>query len=231
MADDEFFKKLDDVVAEGWRRIHNGPFWQYLRDNNADPELYRRTMQELWHYIQHNPLNQAVAVLGAPPLRTHLIRYAIEHAQEEIGHEKMIEHDLRAVGLLDESMMAATPLPATQAFIAYLYYVGLTQGAVARMGYSYWAENSYSQIGELLDKCRAELGITDREMSFFIAHSNIDTKHSKEVQEALLRNATTPELQHQVIEVARTSLYLNEAMLAGVLDRYLASRGEAADAH
>lgn len=226
MAEDEFFEQLDEVVAAGWRRIHNGPFFNHVREHAPDRELYRRTMWELWHYIQHNPLNQAVAVLGAPPRRTHLVRYAVEHAMEEISHEKMIEHDLRAVGLLDEAMYDAVPLPATQAFIAYLYYVGLTQGAVPRMGYSYWAENAYDHIGELLGRARADLGLTDRELSFFVAHSTIDQKHSKEVEDALRRHAVTEEQRAQVIEVARTSLYLNEAMLAGVLERYLADRAQ-----
>ncbi|KUO06139.1 TenA family transcriptional regulator [Streptomyces caeruleatus] len=227
VSDTAFFEELDRVVAEGWARIHTGPFYRHVREHGADRELYRRTMCQLWHYIQHNPLNQAVAVLGMPPGRTHLIRYAVDHSLEELGHEKMIEHDLRLAGLLDEPLSASVPLPATQAFIGWLYYVSLRQGAVARMGYSYWAESSYDQIGELLDHLRGDLGLTDRSMSFFVAHSTIDAKHSDEVRKALERNADTPEVRRQVIEVARTSLYLNAALLDNVLDEYLASRSAA----
>lgn len=227
VADTAFFEELDRVVAEGWARIHDGPFYRHVREHGADRELYRRTMCQLWHYIQHNPLNQAVAVLGMPPGRTHLIRYAVDHSLEELGHEKMIEHDLRLSGLLDEPLSASVPLPATQAFIGWLYYVSLRQGAVARMGYSYWAESSYDQIGEMLDHLRGDLGLTDRSMSFFVAHSTIDAKHSDEVRKALERNADTPEVRRQVIEVARTSLYLNAALLDNVLDEYVASRSAA----
>ncbi len=77
----------------------------------------------------------------------------------------------------------------------------------------------------MLDHLRGDLGMTDRSMSFFVAHSTIDAKHSDEVRRALERNADTPEIRHQIIEVARTSLYLNAAMLDNILDEYLGAEG------
>ena len=40
----------------------------------------------------------------------------------------------------------AVPLPATEALVGYLYYVALRYGAVARLGYSFWAEGVYGHI-------------------------------------------------------------------------------------
>jgi pyrroloquinoline quinone (PQQ) biosynthesis protein C len=222
MTVQEFFTELDEVVAAGWARIHEGRYFQYVADNGFDRELYRRTMVEMWHYVQTNPNNQAIALWGASARDNNLTRYALEHALEEVSHEKMIEHDLREVGLLDQAMYTVVPLPATQALIAYLYHVGLTQGAVARLGYSYWAESVYGPMAQILQRGRADLGLTDREMSFFVAHAVIDEKHAKEVRDAIERHAITAEQRRQVIEVARTSLYLNAVMIDNVLEQYLA---------
>jgi pyrroloquinoline quinone (PQQ) biosynthesis protein C len=216
------------VVAAGWARIHSGRYFQYVAENGFDRELYRSTMAEMWHYVQTNPNNQAIALWSAPVRDNNLSRYALEHALEEVSHEKMIEHDLREIGLLDPDMYTATPLPATQALIAYLYHVGLTQGAVARMGYSYWAESVYGPMAEILQRGRADLGLTDKEMSFFVAHAVIDEKHAAEVREAIERHAATEEQRRQIIECARTSLYLNAVMIDNVLEAYLEARVPAA---
>jgi pyrroloquinoline quinone (PQQ) biosynthesis protein C len=228
MAAQEFFVELDEVVAAGWARIHDGRFFQYVRENGFDRELYRRTMVEMWHYIQHNPLNQASALWGAPPRDTHLARYALGHAADEVSHEKMIEHDLREVGLLDEAMYSSVPLPATQALISYLYHVGLTQGVVARLGYSYWAESVYEPMADILQRGRDDLGLTDKVMSFFVAHAVIDEKHAQEVRDAIERHAVTEEQRRQIVQVARTTLYLNAVMVDNVLEEYLAARVPAA---
>lgn len=228
MTVQEFFAELDAVVAAGWARIHDGRYFRYIAENGFDRELYRRTMVEMWHYVQTNPNNQAIALWSAPPRDNSLSRYALDHAMEEVSHEKMIEHDLRELGLLEQSMYSATPLPATQALIAYLYHVGLTQGAVARLGYSYWAESVYEPMADILQRARADLSLTDKEMSFFVAHAVIDEKHAEEVREAIERHAITAEQRRQVIEAARTSLYLNAVMVDNVLEQYLADRVPAA---
>lgn len=230
MAAEEFFAELDAVVAAGWARINDGRFYQHVRENGFDRDLYRRTMVEMWHYVQHNPLNQAIALWGAPPRDNALARYALDHAMDEVSHEKMIEHDLREVGLLDEAMYSAVPLPATQALISYLYHVGLTQGAVARLGYSYWAESVYEPMADLLQRGRDDLGLTDKTMSFFVAHAVIDEKHAQEVRDAIERHAVTDVQRRQIIEVARTSLYLNAVMVDNVLEQYLADRALVAQA-
>ena len=51
----------------------------------------------------------------------------------------MVIHDLKSIGAYDESDLAKAPLPATEALVGYLYYVALRYGAVARLGYSFWA--------------------------------------------------------------------------------------------
>jgi len=218
---ERLFRMLDEEIDRTWAEIHAGPFWRHLLDKGMDRELYRIFMAQLWHYTQHNPINQSVAAWRVPPAKMGLLRYCFEHAEEELGHEKMIEHDLRVVDLLDGALDAPA-LPATTALIGYLYSVGLMDGAIARLGYSYWAEDAYPHITDLLGHMRTDLGLTDREMSFFVAHAEIDAKHSDEVKEQIARWADTPEDEQAVLKVARTSLWLTGQLLDASLHAYLA---------
>jgi pyrroloquinoline quinone (PQQ) biosynthesis protein C len=219
MGRQEFFAELDRVVDSGWEAARQGPFWQHVISHGADRELYQRVMVEMYHYTRHNAVNQAFAAWRASsPEQLHLLKFCFEHADEELGHEKMIVHDLEAVGLFEPELLEQPPLPPTQALIGYLYYVGLAEGPIARLGYSYWAESSYGHLDPLLQHARQDLDLTDERMTFFVAHSNIDQKHAEEVREAIAENAVTPESQAKLKQVAATSLYLTSAMLDAVLE-------------
>lgn len=208
----QFLKALEEDIAQEWAEIHSGPFWSHMRERGLDRDLYRTVMVQIWHYTQHNPINQSFAAWRVPAAKMGLLRYCFEHSQEELGHEKMIEHDLRVVDLLDGALRES-PLRATSALIGYLYSVSLMEGAVPRLGYSYWAESVYTYIAELLDHMRSDLSLTDDQMSFFVAHAEIDAKHSEEVKEQIERWAVTEEEQAKVREVATTSLWLTGELL------------------
>lgn len=216
-----FFEALDERVLEGWKVIQKGRYWRHLLEHGTNKDLVKRTLVEIYHYTRHNSINQAFASWRVPPEQTGLLRFCYQHAKEELGHEKMAVHDLESMGLLDADSLDAPPLPATEALIGYLYSVGLRYGAVARLGYSYWAESTYEHIAALVASVQEEMGISDRQMTFYHAHQNIDVKHAEEVREALERYATTPEDQAQVIQVAGTTLYLSGQILDNVLDTHL----------
>jgi hypothetical protein len=218
----EFFRSLDQVVLDNWACIERGRYFTHVLRNGPNADLYRRTMVEIYHYTRHNSINQAVAAYRVDPDETGLLRFCYRHAAEELGHEKMVVHDLRAVGLLRQADLDAPPLAPTQALINYLYAVALSQGAVSRLGYSFWAESAYDHLGDLLACVRKDLGLTDRHMTFFIAHQSIDSKHAQQVREAIEQYARTDEQRRGVVEVARTTLYLTGAMLDAVLDSHLA---------
>lgn len=136
MADAQFFDELDAVVDDRWHAIQDGEFWQHVLSHGMDNELYKRTMVEMYHYTRHNSVNQALAAARcSSPEDLHLLKFCYEHADEELGHEQMITHDLRSIDLLEPELLERPPLPPTEALIAYLYYVSLAEGAKARLGY------------------------------------------------------------------------------------------------
>jgi len=209
----EFVEMLDAVVQEEWDSIHAGRFSQHVAEHGVDPQLYRLVMLQIYHYTRHNSINQAFASWRVEPERIGMLRFCYEHANEELGHEKMVIHDLESAGLLESADLEKPPLPATEALIGYLYYVGLHYGAVPRLGYSYWAESAYDHIDGLLRRTRTDLGLTDKNMSFFIAHSVIDAKHAEEVREAIVKHVGGDRERSQLLQVARTTLRLTGALL------------------
>lgn len=215
---DNFFKELDAVVDSGWDKIKKGRYWSHSLEQPITIELYQQVMLQVYHYTRYNSINQAACAFSADPGQTTLLRFVYKHALEELGHEKMVIRDLESIGALPASLPA--PLPPTQALIAYLNDVAIRLGPIARLGYSYWAEEVYDHIQPILNKFRVDLGLKDEQMTFFVAHSTIDEKHSEEVRLAMQRGVKTDEERAQIKDVARVTLYLTGQLLEESLLEY-----------
>lgn len=207
----DFFKELDAIVESGWAKIKKGSYWTHSLGHPTTVELYQQVMLQIYHYTRFNSINQAACAFSADPGQTTLLRFVYKHALEELGHEKMVIRDLESIDALPA--LLPTPLAPTQALIAYLNDVAIRLGPVARLGYSYWAEEVYGHIQPILNKFRLDLGLVDEQMTFFVAHSTIDEKHSEEVRAAIQRSVKTDEERAQIKEVARVTLYLTGQLL------------------
>ena len=212
-----FVQSLRGTVDAEWARIKQGEFWRRVMEKPVSASLWRDLLLQVYHYSRHNSMNQAVAAFVPAP--EGLLKFVYRHAAEELGHERMVTHDLKSIGLLDEADLVAAPLPATEALIGYLYYVGLRYGPVARLGYSFWAEGAHSHIGELLGKIRSDLKLTSKNVTFFGSHAEADEQHIVQVEDALGRFASTQQEQALVTQVATTTLYLTGQLLEQVARR------------
>ena len=223
---EDLISRLDATIEDLWAKARRGPFWKHVVDGQQlDPELYRILMCQLYHYTRHNSVNQAVAAFGADPDQIGLLRFVYGHADEELGHEKMVLHDLRAIGLLGRTeRVAESPLPATEALINYLYGVALRQGPVARLGYSYWAESVYGYIGPVLAQARRSMGLIDAQMAFFVAHAEIDSKHADEVAATIRRWVRSEEDAEAVHQVAVTTLWLTIGLMEQAYESWAEGR-------
>lgn len=221
----ELFNQLDGLVGAEWARIKDGRFARHVFENGVDRPLYKITMLQLYHYTRYNSINQAFAAWNVEPERIGMLRFCYEHANEELGHEKMVVHDLKSIGLLEPGDLARPPLPSTEALIGYLHYVALVYGAVPRLGYSYWAESVYGHIDELLGRARLDLSLSDAQMSFFVAHSTIDEKHAEEVRHAIAKHSREGLERERMLQVAQTTLRLTGNLLDEALDARLALGG------
>ena len=218
MSQSSFVRDLRETVEAQWREIKRGQFWRLVMERPVTRPLYRDLMLQVYQYSRHNSMNQAVAAFVPAP--EGLLRFVYRHASEELGHERMVTHDLRSIDLLEESDLAKPPLPATEALIGYLYFVALRYGPVARLGYSFWAEDAHAHIGEPLAKICADLRLTSKNVTFFGSHAEADVDHIRQVEEALEKFAVTPEQQELVTRVAMTTLSLTGQLLEQVAARH-----------
>ena len=209
-----FINELHGLVAEEWARIKSGNFARRVMGAPVTVELYRDFLVQVYHYTRHNSMNQAVTAFVEAP--EALLKFVYRHAAEELGHERMVTHDLRALGVLREGEALPPPNPATEALIGYLYFVSLRYGPVRRLGYSFWAEGSYEHFGGMLAKAKADLSLEPKHMTFFGSHALADEDHMQQVTDAVARFAETPEQQQLVKTVARTTLFLTGQIIEHV---------------
>ncbi len=214
-----FLNELSNAVDAEWDRIKAGRFYQRA-SRNFERGLYIGMLIEIYHYTRHNSINQAVAAFATSPQSAGLLRFAYKHALEELGHENMVVRDLASIGIGESEILATSPGAATEALNGYLYSVALRQGALARLGYSFWAERAYEHIQPILESARRCLGLSDESMTFFVAHAQIDQRHAVEVQEGIGRWIRNEQDLEAVRKVATTTLYLTGKIMEEVLYRY-----------
>lgn len=209
-----FVSTLQQTVDAEWAKIKQGGFWRLVMNEPVTMELYRDVMLQVYHYSRHNSMNQAIAAFQPAP--EGLLKFVYKHAAEELGHERMVIHDLKSIEMFDEADLEKAPLPATEALIGYLYAVSLRYGAVARLGYSFWAEGVYGHIAEPFGKIAKDLKLTSKSLTFFGAHAEADEAHIRQVTEAIEKFAVTEAEQAMVVKVARTTLFLTGQLIEQV---------------
>ena len=214
-----FTETLRKTVDAEWAKIKQGAFWRRVMSEPVPPALWRNFLVQVYHYSRHNSMNQAVAAFVPAP--EGLLKFVYKHAGEELGHERMVTHDLKSIGMLDEKDLTASPLPATEALIGYLYYVALRYGPIARLGYSFWAEGAHAHIQEPIRKVCADLKLSSKNVTFFGSHAEADEAHIQQVEEAIDRFAISLQDRELVTRVCITTLSLTGQLLEQVAQKSL----------
>ena len=217
----QYIDDLDRESAAVWSEIlSKSRLVEAIEKRTIDRKLFAIYMIETYHYTLHNARNQALVGVRAMDQPPQYIKFCFTHAAEETGHELMALHDAKKLGLKDVDFDIPPPLPDTEALIAYLYWISATGNPLQRLGYSYWAENSYHYINPLVHKLKEHLHLEDNQLTFFIAHSEIDDEHAREVQEMLRRHCRSASDWAAVKRVLATSLRLTGRFMEGVYEEY-----------
>ncbi len=218
------FQELEQAIAKKWQTFLEQP--QALQFINSlmgkDRRIYALYLTQVYHYAFHTARNQALVAVNPENRNIHYMQFCLEHALEETGHELMALHDLRAIGVDIQDPEAEMPptLTPTKLLIAYLYWISQTGNPVQRLGYSFWAERSYSYIKNFMDNLRSSMALNRADMTFFYSHSAIDDKHAKDVEDILMKVCNTEEDWAAVSEAAIITLDLTHQIIKAVLDEY-----------
>jgi hypothetical protein len=212
---------LDAAIAAKWQGLLTRPWaLEFLSSlTSADRRVFGVYMTQVFHYTSHTARNQALVGSTLAHGDVHYMKYCFKHALEEAGHELMALHDLKAVGApIETAADLPPPLPATELMVAYLYWVSTQGNPFQRLGFSYWAEQSYRFIGNQVDGSRERMGLREDQMTFFYNHAHIDETHAEEVKEILLKVCKTDDDWAAVTRVAEITLDLSGQMLEQVRD-------------
>jgi pyrroloquinoline quinone (PQQ) biosynthesis protein C len=210
--------RLEETVAQ----LMSGPnLERVLTPGFADKRLYAIYLMETYHYTRHNSRNQALIATRPENIDPRYLKFCLRHAEEEVGHELMALHDIKAMGHKVDENSLPQPLNSTTALISYLYYVSANSNPLARLGYSFWAERSYQYIRPLLTMLSDGLGIEKKAMTFFNEHSEIDIEHAKQVDETILRFAKTQNDWDEMGDCLETSLRLTSRMMDEVFEEFI----------
>ncbi|HYO72039.1 MAG TPA: iron-containing redox enzyme family protein [Archangium sp.] len=201
--------------------LANSRFVRIIQQGEVTKALYALYMIETYHYTRHNARNHALVGVRTPEDDRQYQKFCFTHAAEEVGHEQMALHDVVSLGFTPgQELPIPSPLPATEVLIGYLYWISYQGNPLQRLGYSYWAESCYEYIRPLMGKVQKKLGLTPAQMTFFVAHADIDAEHSRLVDEMITKKCKTPQDWEDVARVMETSLRLTWRMMDEVVDAY-----------
>jgi pyrroloquinoline quinone (PQQ) biosynthesis protein C len=212
--------RLRAGMSAQWRQMLAQPWSQAIDAGEFDERLYALYLLETYHRTRHNARCQTMVAARDDFSNLDYTKYCLHHALEEAGHEQMALDDLEAMGYPARAGTLPRPLPATEVFIAYIYYISQFGAPLQRLGYTFWAENSNEYLHGLLDKARRRLGLQPAQMTFFREHAVLDSGHGAEVEEAIARLATTEQEWNDVERGMTVSLQLTGRFLENVFDCY-----------
>ena len=183
-------------------------------------KLTNNRIFDLINYVKENPRHQAIIALRETNAPINYLKFCYEHAEEETGHEMMAYHDLKSLGLENDEIKLGPPLSSTEILIAYLYRISQFGNPLRRLGYSFWAEDSYQYIQELLKSIAENLSLGKENMTFLVSHSTIDEKHSKEIEQMIVHFCKDSNDFESILEIMNVTLTLQSNMLDEIVNEY-----------
>ncbi len=181
-------KSLDDLRTRVREAIAATPAVAAVLEGRADPAVYRRYLENVWHYAQHSAI--VIGTAGARCVATHprLADYLLRHAQEELGHDAWALQDLAALGLSEAEVRRSRPVPACAAMIGYEYYLAAHANPVGLFGWLFVLEAMGDDLGHLVaSHVRAALGKPEG-VKFVEGHGEADAHHTVEIVEQIEKN-------------------------------------------
>ena len=188
----KFLDELEDAVAPARARLFDTKLIRGLLGEETLPlSVWKAYLWESYHYVKHNGINQALAVLRTDVTEKKLMQRYLRHAIEEIDHDEMCLRDLEALGVSRQEVIGSRPLPETAAFSSFLYDFVMRDNPIGRLGYSYWAEgtNQYAEL--IVARLRHHFALKDEQMSFVLEHADLDRGHAKACERTIDEHAQT----------------------------------------
>ena len=188
--------QLEEKMGLCWQEILSRPLASEIGAilSSGDKKLYALWLSQVAHLTKFTSAHQALVATRVGEIPYSYMKFCLMHALEEVGHELMAVSDLKKIGAnIEELSDLPEALPATNKMTAYLYYAAERAHPMTRLGFSYWAEKCYPYIAGLANNTKNALGLSDRQMTFFVNHATIDEKHAADVEQIIQMVCKTDE--------------------------------------
>ncbi|MCZ6451745.1 MAG: iron-containing redox enzyme family protein, partial [Deltaproteobacteria bacterium] len=220
-------KKLGDVV----RGLFLSPEMQQFYSVTVTRERARLYLLQLGLYVRQrrNYWPQVAANCPEMIVKQRILSHEYEELVEDdyspVGHLDLIFRQGREVGLSEEEVIDAQPLPTTQAAIYAWWWIARNrpwQEALSASTIAEWT-NDDRLLGDIgggnctrLSKSWArDLGFKPEQMPNFVAHSKADEKHSEMFLDILERYVPTGG-EEGVLKTAKESMDIHRAYFGGM---------------
>ena len=160
--------------------------------------------------------------MHTPTTEKRLLRAQLRHAIEEIDHDFLALDDLEKMGVDREEVINSRPEPETQAFSSLIFDLVLRERPIGRLGYSFWAEGCLNgeQLPLVAQRVRYHFDLPDDQMTFLVAHAELDKGHSKAAIKAIEEHVNTDGDKEAVIYFGKATCRMYYHFLEGVFDKF-----------
>lgn len=223
----EWRNELGEIVRDFFRSPEMGQFYETA----ITLERARLYLSQLGIYVRQRRHYWPQVAANCP---VHLVKQRIlSHEYEELveddysdkGHLDLIFRQGREVGLSEQQVLDAEPLPTTRAAIYGWWWIARTkpwQEALAASTIAEWTNDDRllgdlggGNCGRLYERWSQDLKFTDEQMPNFTAHRAADEKHSEMFLDIFER--LVPEgAEEGVLSTARESMDIHRAYFGGM---------------
>lgn len=209
--------KIDEILTKTWKKIMKKPEALRLltKVTSIDKRIYGLYLVQIYNWANHVARSLGLAGANTYINNKEFMDFAFHHGIEEAGHELMAINDLRAIGvpLNNDLSNMPPPLPRTEALIGYINWIVTGKNPVRSLGFFYWIERPYDHIRPVVQSVQKACKLTVDQMSFFYAHEELDQKHGRDLEAALVKFCVT----EKDWEEARLIMNMSQTLLIDMI--------------
>jgi pyrroloquinoline quinone (PQQ) biosynthesis protein C len=209
--------KIDEMLEKTWKNIMKKPEAIRLLTKavSIDKRIYGLYLIQIYNWANHVARSLGLAGANTYIRNKEFMDFAFSHGIEEAGHELMAVHDLKAIGvpLKDDLSNMPPPLPRTEALIGYINWIVTHENPIRSLGFFYWIERPYDHIRPVVQSVQKACKLTEEQMSFFYAHEELDQKHGRDLEAALVKFCHT----EKDWEEARLVMNMSQTLLIDMI--------------
>ncbi len=229
MNQTEFRTRLDAAI----KATNESMLWSLMPDEQLTPEAAKNFVKQFGLFTRHSRQCWANVVGNTPVLEVR--RFVVEEnlweeeANAETAHYTLMVRMGKALGLSEDDVDNAVPLPTTQ--VAFLAWETLTknrrwlEGLAAKMTLERLNQKDLGNLSAVeAGRWTRQLNLSEADVEFWTLHAEVDQIHGDGTLDLILQHATSSEQLEECLAAAEASLAAFKIFLDGI-----AASGQPAD--